>query len=101
MLSQVDRLKILKIIYDEQRTSSKKLEEKGNFQKADVISTCKYLEGKGLIRCNAKVASGDILDIQITSDGIDVIENNKEVIKSFEAGVNLGIVSIKWGVQQK
>jgi len=28
MLSQADRLKILKIIYDEQRTSSKKLEEK-------------------------------------------------------------------------
>lgn len=101
MISQVDRLKILKIVYDEQRTSSKKLEEKGNFQKADVISTCKYLEGKGLIKCNAKVISGDILDIQITSSGIDVVENNKDVIKSFEAGVNLGVLNIKWGIQQK
>ena len=101
MLSQVDRLKVLKIVYDEQRTSSKKLEEKTGFSKGDIISACKYLEGKYLIDCNAKVMSGDILDIKITSDGIDVIENNKEVIRKFEAGVNLGIVNIKWSVQDK
>ncbi len=101
MLSQTDRLKILKIIYDEQRTSSKKIEEKTGFSKEDVVSTCKYLEGKNLIECRAKVMGGDILDIRITSDGIDVIENNKEIIKKFEAGVNLGIINIKWGVQEK
>lgn len=101
MLSQVDRLKILKVVYDEQRTSSKKIQEKTGFSKDDVISACKYLEGKYLIDCNAKVMSGDILDIKITSDGIDVIENNKEIIRKFEAGVNLGIVNIKWGIQEK
>lgn len=101
MLSQADRLKILKIIYDEQRTSSKKIEKKTGFLKEDVVSACKYLEGKNLIECRAKVMSGDILDIRITSDGIDVIENNKEIIKKFEAGVNLGIINIKWGVQEK
>jgi|GEM_PF-3624793 len=101
MLSQVDRLKILKIIYDAQRTSSKRLEEKSKFSKIDVISACKYLESKKLIKCNAKVMLGDILDIQITSEGIDVIENNKEITNSFEAGINLGIVNIKWGSQER
>ena len=101
MLSQVDRFKILKVIYDKQRTSSKKLEEETGFSKQDVVLACNYLEGKNLVECRAKVMSGDILDIKITSDGIDVIENNKDVIRKFEAGVNLGIVNIKWGVQEK
>jgi len=101
MLSQVDRLKILKVVYDEEKTSSEKIQEKTGFSKDDVISACKYLKEKHLIDCNAKVMSGDILDIKITYNGIDVIENNKELIKKFEAGVNLGIVNIKWGVQEK
>ena len=101
MLSQVDRLKILKVIYDEERTSSKKLEEKTGFSKANIISTCRYLEDKYLIECRAKVLSGDILDIRITSEGIDVVENNKEIIRKFETGVNLGIINIKWGDQEK
>jgi len=101
MLPQADRLKILKVIYDEQRTSSKKIEEKTGFSKEDVVSACRYLEEKSLIECGAKVLSGDILDIRITSNGIDVIENNKEIIKKFEAGVNLGVVNIKWGFQEK
>jgi len=101
MLSQVDRLKILKAVYDEQRTSSKKLEEKTNFSKEDVVSACKYLEGKNLIECKAKVLSGDILDIKITSDGVDIIEKNKDIIRKFEAGINLGIVHIKWGIEEK
>ena len=79
MLPLADRLKILKIIYDEQRTSSKKLEEKTGFLKEDVVSTCKYLERKNLIECKAKVMGGDILGIRITSDGIDMIENNKKI----------------------
>ena len=101
MLSRADRLKILKIIYNEQRTSSKKLEEKTGFSKQDVISACKYLEGKNLIECKVKVLSGDILDIKITSKGIDVIEKNKDTIRKFEAGINLGIVNIKWGIEEK
>lgn len=101
MLSQADRLKILKVIYDDEKTSSKKLEEKTGFLKNNIISACRYLEGKYLIECRAKVLSGDILNIEITSEGIDVIEKNKDVIKKFEAGVNLGIVNIMWGVQEK
>lgn len=101
MLSQVDRLKILKVIYDEESTSSKRIEEKTGFSKNDVISACNYLEGKGLVRCDAKVLSGDILDINITSEGIDVIENNQDIIKKFEAGVNLGIINVKWGFQER
>ena len=101
MLSQVDRLKVLKAVYDAKRTSSRKLEETTGFSKDDVVSACQYLEGKDLIECKAKVMSGDILNIKITSNGIDVIENNKEIIREFEAGVNLGIVNIKWGVREK
>jgi len=78
MLSQIDRLKVLKTIYDEEETSSERIEEKTGFSKQDVVSACKYLEGKYLIECNAKVMSGDILDIKITSDGIDTIGNNKQ-----------------------
>jgi len=78
MLSQVDRLKVLKAVYDAERTSSKKLEEKTGFSKDVVVSACKYLEGKNLIECRAKVMSGDILNIRITSDGIDTIENNSK-----------------------
>ena len=101
MVSQVDRLKILKLIYDERKISSKKLEEKSSFSKEDIIEACNYLEDKGLIKCRAKVLSGDILDIRITSSGIDIVEENKEIIKKFEAGVNLGIINIKWGIEQK
>jgi len=46
MLSQVDRLKVLKIICDRERNSSKNLQEKTGFSKEDVVSACKYLEGK-------------------------------------------------------
>ena len=101
MLPQIDRLEVLKTIYDEQETSSETIEGKTGFSKDEIISACRYLEGKGLIICDAKLLSGDILDIRITSEGTDVIENNKDIIRKFEAGVNFGIVNIKWGFQEK
>lgn len=71
-----------------------------------IINALQYLEGRGLIDGKTVKTIGStkpkfVMINDITPFGIDIIENEKEFIKTFNFKINLGIFSYSWGASEK
>lgn len=108
---QKDSGELLLFIYEkktkgEEIPSRRQIENKTGWNKDRVLNALQYLHGKNLIDGRqvktlgtTKIKEFSINDI--TPNGIDVIENEKEFAKTFNFKINLGVFSYSWGVTEK
>lgn len=98
---------ILNVLYNkrvqnrDERISSSKIIEESEWGGNRVLDALEYMEEKNLIHVGFKSSDGGWELITIIAEGIDLVENNDKFQKHFEMGVNLGLLSFRWGTKER
>jgi predicted transcriptional regulator len=82
--------------YRNERASSRSIASASGFSMDEVNETLKYLENKDLIDFKNMMMDGNYHTINLKSDGISIVEDNKEFKKTFTVCMNFGVFSASW-----
>ena len=96
--------KILNYIYlkkfeDNKIPSFKEILENSDLKEHQVKMALEYCKRHNYL--NYTETFGGVIGIKILSDGIDIVTDEDKFQRSFGFGVNLGIASFNWGVQER
>ena len=82
-----ERLTILKLLEERGNVSSKCIEKETGLPRECVLEEVKYLKRMEQIECPIRLASGDFLKIQLTKEGQETLEKNRNIWKKISSKI--------------